>query len=76
VIEEMMNREFLNRLPEMSDEQRESVMMNAIHAAALLKERSLAPTLRALKASDPSLKVRQAAMEALGAIEGTVEQVR
>ncbi len=76
VIEEMMNREFLSRIPEMSDEQRESVMINAIYAVVLLKERSLEPTLRALKTSDPSLKVRQAAMEALGAIERTGEQVR
>jgi HEAT repeat protein len=65
VIEEMLNREFLNRIQEMSDEQREETMMNAIRGVVLLKERSLEPMLSMLKANDTSLKVRQAAIEAL-----------
>ncbi|OGG52116.1 MAG: hypothetical protein A3F84_19895 [Candidatus Handelsmanbacteria bacterium RIFCSPLOWO2_12_FULL_64_10] len=79
VIEEMLNREFLGRVrvgdaaqgeEAMSAEQQEEAMLNAIRGVVLLKERSLTPTLRALKASDPSLKVRQAAIEALGVLEG------
>lgn len=85
VIEEMLNREFLSRVrvvnaeqreEAISAEQQEEVVLNAIRGVALLKERALTPTLRSLKASDPSLKVRQAAIEALGAIEGPDEQVR
>lgn len=68
VIEEMLNREFLNRVPEMNDEQREETMLNAIRGVALLKERTLAPALRTLKTGDPSLKVRQAAIEAIEAL--------
>lgn len=79
VIEEMLNREFLGRVrvsnaaqgeEAMSAEQQEEAMLNAIRGALLLKDRSLTPTLRALKAGDPSLKVRQAAIEALGVLEG------
>jgi HEAT repeat protein len=79
VIEEMLSREFLGRVrvpgaargeEAMSAEQQEEAMLNAIRGVLLLKERSLTPTLRALRASDPSLKVRQAAIEALGVLEG------
>jgi len=68
VIEEMLNRAFLSRIPEMSDEQREETMLNAIRGVALLQERALAQTLHDLKAGDPSLKVRQAAIEAIAAL--------
>lgn len=79
VIEEMLNREFLSRVrvpgaaqgeEAMSAEQQEEAMLNAIRGVLLLEERSVTPTLRALRESDPSLRVRQAAIKALGVLEG------
>ena len=68
VIGEMLNRELLGRIPEMTDEQREEAMLMAIRGGVLLQDRALIPTLRTIKAGDPSLKVRQAAIEALDAL--------
>lgn len=68
VIGEMLNRELLGRIPDMTDEQREEAMLMAIRGGVLLQDRTLISTLRTIKAGDPSLKVRQAAIEALNAL--------
>lgn len=64
VLMEMLDRPFLNRL-EMSEEQRTTVMVYAIRAGAALGDTTLFDVVRALKEQDESLKVRQAAIEAM-----------
>jgi predicted protein tyrosine phosphatase len=49
----------------MTSEQREQALMAAAQAAAGLDDPALAEALRALRARDPSLKVREAARTAL-----------
>ena len=68
VIEQMLDRDLLNRIPELSEEQREDVMLNGIRGAALLGNRDVLGTLAKLKESDQSLKVRQAAVGAIEAV--------
>ena len=69
VIEEMLDRDFLNRISAMNEEQREQAMLNALRGVVLLQERSFDQTLNRLKMKDPSLKVRQAAIDAIEALE-------
>ena len=67
VLGEMVNRTFLSGLREMNDEQRSEVMIQGIRALGALKERTLESRIQALKAEDPNLKVRQAAIEVINA---------
>jgi HEAT repeat protein len=64
VLLEMMDRRTLERLP-MTDEQREDTIRQAASAAALVSAPELRPALERLRDADPSLKVRDAAREAL-----------
>lgn len=68
VISEMLHREALERVSEMTEVQREEAMLMAIRGSVLLQDGSLVATLRNLQTGDRSLKVRQAAMEAVGVI--------
>ena len=67
ILGEMVNRTFLSGLREMNDEQRSEVMIQGIRALGALKERTLESRIQALKADDPNLKVRQAAIEVINA---------
>ena len=64
VLGEMMHRPFLAGL-EMTEEQRVTAMVYAIRASGALKLESLKDHITELKGKDESLKVRQAAIEAL-----------
>ena len=61
---QMLDRAFLQNISEMNDRQREQAMINAIRAAVLLNDASLAQKVAGLAKQDSSLKVRQAALEA------------
>ena len=65
VIQAMMNRGYLNRIAEMSEERKVEAITNAIKAVVLLREYNQREQLVAISKSDPNLKVRQAAMDAL-----------
>jgi HEAT repeat protein len=69
VLGEMMHRPFLEK-QDMSEEQRVTAMVYAIRSAGALKLTGLKEHIVGLKADDPSMKVRQAAIEALEDWEG------
>ena len=54
----------------MSSDQRSHVMVGAIRALSHLRVAELVSSLRMLKEKDPDMRVRQAAIEALGELEG------
>ncbi len=62
---QMLDREFLDSLAEMTEEQRAEAMVTAIKGAMLLGGEDLHQRLEAISEDDPDLKVRQAAFEAL-----------
>jgi HEAT repeat protein len=66
---QMLDREFLNTVAEMSDEQRSDAMMTAMMGAVLLRDAQLRARLEDISAGDPDLKVRQAAFESLAQID-------
>ena len=66
---QMLDREFLGSVVDMTDEQRSEAMMNAMKGAVLLADASFRPSLAAISEQDPNLKVRQAAYEALDQLD-------
>ena len=69
ILMEMLDREYLETLTQMSEDQRADVMIQAVHVVSLLDARSTAPTLQDLRERDPNMKVRQAAIDVLKAWE-------
>lgn len=69
VLERMLDRELLAQVPEITPEQQEEAMISAVEALAAVQGTAARPVLKELAERDPSLKVRQAAIEALEAIE-------
>jgi HEAT repeat protein len=69
VLERMLDRSLTAQVPDITPEQQEDAMISAIEALAALSGEAALPTLAPLEGSDPSLKVRQAAIEARKAIE-------
>lgn len=65
-LEEMMDRPFLARL-DMTEDQRVTLITYAIRASSALQVDSLRAQIERLREGDESLKVRQAAIEALDA---------
>lgn len=57
----MMDRRELARVTGLGDEQRSEAMVQAVEAAAVIDDPRLQQAIRALRDSDPDLKVRQAA---------------
>ncbi len=66
---QMLDREFLGSVGDMSGEQRSEAMLNAMKGAVLLKDPSFRPSLEEISDQDPDLKVRQAAFEALSQLD-------
>lgn len=62
---QMLDREFLSSVADITEEQRGEAMMNAMKGAVLLEDPSFRPALEEISEQDPNLKVRQAAFEAL-----------
>jgi HEAT repeat protein len=67
VLLEMLDREHLAALPELTPGQRDDAVMEAVRAAAALGDPRLRAALEKARASDPSLRVREAARVALAA---------
>ncbi len=65
VLEEMLDRDLVAQVPGITPEQQEDAMIEAVKALAAIEGPAVAELLERLSESDPSLKVRQAAMEAL-----------
>ena len=65
VIEEMLDRDLAGQVPGITPEQQEDAMVEAVKALAGFDGPASEGILRRLADSDPSLKVRQAAIEVL-----------
>lgn len=70
VLEQMVDRRFLDRVEGITAEQQQETMISAIRALAATRGAAAAPTLERLAEEDPNLKVRQAALEAMRALDG------
>ena len=72
VLRQMIDRAFLEAVDELTPQQRQQAMLAAIRALAALRPQDMRPELAALRRGDPDLKVREAARQALSAIETPV----
>lgn len=68
VLERMLDRDLLAQVPDITPQQQEEAMISAIEALATVEGEAALPRLRRLAEEDPSLKVRQAAIEASRAL--------
>jgi HEAT repeat protein len=71
VLETMLDRRLLSQVPDISPEQQEEAMLEAIRALAAVAGPRHKALFERLAKDDPNLKVRQAAMEAEKAVSGT-----
>jgi hypothetical protein len=62
---QMLDRSYLERVPDMNEEQRIEATLNALKAAVLLADSEMGARLQDISRSDENLKVRQAAFEAI-----------
>ncbi len=69
-LREVLDRSRLNRVATMREDQKEDAMIVAMSAYAKLAGRDAAPDLQRLATTDPSLRVRAAAKQALAQIGG------
>jgi HEAT repeat protein len=67
-LREILDRSRLNRVATMREDQKEDAMIVALSAYARLAGRDAVPDLQRIAASDPSLRVRAAAKQALGEV--------
>ncbi len=65
----MLDREGLEQVPDIRPEQQEVAMVSALAALAALRHQESVDTIRSLSRNDPSLRVRQAALQALERME-------
>jgi HEAT repeat protein len=65
ILVQILDRQHLAAVPGITPEQREDALLQGVAAAAALKSPELRRILEGLKASDPSLRVREAARQAL-----------
>jgi len=68
VLRAMLDRPSLARQAELSSEQAEAAMTNAIKALVLLRDADSLPALEKLSREDPNLRVRDAARKAVDAL--------
>jgi HEAT repeat protein len=68
VLEQMLDRRLMAQVPDIKPDQQEEAMIEAIPALAKVRGEQALPLLARLEKDDPSLKVRQAAIEARKAV--------
>ena len=69
VLERMLDRRLTSQVPGITPDQQQESMISAIRALAAVKGREALPLLERIAQDDPSLKVRQAAIEAQRALD-------
>jgi len=74
VLRSMIDREALARQAELSSDQAEAAMINALKALALLKDTETLPQIDKLAQSDPNLRVRAEARKTAEATRGKVSK--
>ena len=70
ILEMMLDRNYLSGHEQMDETLKERTIKSAVYAIGTLQVEGLKETLTALKDSDPNMKVRQAAIDALNMFEG------
>jgi HEAT repeat protein len=70
-LREILDRSRLNRVATMREDQKEDAMIVAMSAYATLAGRDAAPDLQRIASSDPSLRVRAAAKQAVAEVAGS-----
>ena len=65
ILLQMLDRQHLATVPGITPEQREDALLEGVTAAAALKDPALRGALEGIRGSDPSLRVREAARQAL-----------
>ena len=70
VLRAMLDRAALGRQAELSSEQAEAAMVNAMKALVLLHDAESLPALDRLAGTDPNLRVRDAARKAADSLRG------
>ena len=65
ILHKMLDRNYLNSLTDVSENQKCEAMINSIHGIALLKDTSARGQLEVVGAGDPDIKVRAEALHAL-----------
>lgn len=73
VLEQMLDRRFLGQVPDITPQQQDDAMISALRALVQLERSEELELIAGLAKSDPSLKVRQAAIEARRALESEEE---
>jgi len=68
VLEQMVDRQFTDQIPGITPEQQEEAMVSAIRAMAKTADKAGKAKISQLAESDVSMKVRQAALDAIAAI--------
>ncbi len=68
VLETMVDRKLLAQVPDISRDQQEEAMLSGLAALGAVADKAEIPALDRIAGNDPSLKVRQAAIEAKQAI--------
>ncbi len=72
VLEQMLDRSLLDRVPDITEEQKIEAMISALNAMTQVPDSADLELVSQLADADPSLKVRQAAIEARKALENNV----
>jgi HEAT repeat protein len=67
VLRSIVDREALGRQAQLSADQAETAMVNALKAFALLRDEGSLPLLEKIAREDPNLRVREAARNAIAA---------
>ena len=70
ILEMMLDRNYLSRHEQMDESLKEQTIKSAVYAIGTLQVEGLKERLSDLKDSDPSMKVRQAAIDALNMFKG------
>jgi HEAT repeat protein len=65
ILQKLLDRKYLANFPNVNEENKTEAMVNAIKAAAKLPDPELNARIKAVSRSDPSPRVRDAAMQAL-----------
>jgi len=65
VILRLLNREYLEKFPEVDPYEQNQIILVAIKAASYIRNSGLSEVIKKLSKNDPNMKVRNAAMEAL-----------
>jgi vesicle coat complex subunit len=76
VLRSMIDRAALGRQAQLTSDQAEAAMVNALKAFALLRDEGSLPLLEKVAREDPNLRVRDAARQAIEATRSAVAGVR